>query len=65
MKKLYVIVVILFCIYSKVEAAPSLAADNITETAPAVSGDMVQHIGFALSDDEAYFNFAGHWLIVE
>jgi hypothetical protein len=41
------------------------AADNLTETAPAVSGDMVQHIGFALTDDEIYVNFAGHWLIVE
>jgi hypothetical protein len=37
----------------------------LTETAPAVSGDMVQHIGFALTDDEIYVNFAGHWLIVE
>ena len=41
------------------------AASNLTETAPSTSGDMVQHVGFSLTDDEVYVNFSGHWLIVE
>ena len=34
---------------------------GITETAPAGSGDCIQVIGFALSDDEAFFNFTGEY----
>lgn len=35
---------------------------GITETAPAGAGDCVQIIGWTLSDDEAYFNFSGHYV---
>jgi hypothetical protein len=43
------------------------AADNsgVSQTAPSTSGDCVQVIGWAVSDDEAYFNFSGHYLEVE
>ena len=42
-------------------------SDNagIDDDAPATSTDCVQVIGWALSDDEVYFNFSGHWLEVE
>jgi hypothetical protein len=38
---------------------------GVTLTAPSTSGDCVQQVGFTLSDDEVYFNFSGHWLVVE
>jgi len=42
-------------------------SDNagIDDDAPSTSTDCVQVIGWALSDDEVYFNFSGHWLEVE
>ncbi|KKL50496.1 hypothetical protein LCGC14_2304890, partial [marine sediment metagenome] len=36
-----------------------------TVTAPSTTGDAVQIIGFTINDDQAYFNFAGHYLEVE
>ena len=36
-----------------------------TVTAPSTSGDAVQVIGFAINDDQVYFNFSGHYLEVE
>ena len=41
-------------------------ADNagIDDDAPATTGDCVQVIGWAMSDDEVYFNFTGVWVIV-
>lgn len=38
---------------------------GLTETAPSTSGDAVQILGYALSDDEIYFNAAGHYAEVE
>jgi hypothetical protein len=35
------------------------AKGSITGTAPSGTGDCVQVVGFALSDDEAFFNFTG------
>lgn len=43
----------------------SETAGGMTQTAPSDSGDAVQVVGWALSDDEAYVNIAGHWLEVE
>jgi hypothetical protein len=37
-------------------------AGGLTQTAPSTSGDCVQIVGWALSDDEAYLNFAGHYV---
>lgn len=37
-------------------------AGGLTQTAPSTSGDAVQIVGWALSDDEAYLNFSGHWV---
>lgn len=34
---------------------------GITETAPTGTGDCIQVVGFALSDDEAFFNFTGNY----
>lgn len=34
---------------------------TITGTAPTGSGDCIQVVGFALSDDEAFFNFTGQY----
>jgi hypothetical protein len=37
----------------------------LTQTAPSASGDKVQQVGFALTADIAYFNFAsGEYLTV-
>lgn len=41
------------------------AAGGISQTAPAESNDCIQVVGWAISDDQAYFNFSGHWLLVE
>jgi len=38
---------------------------TLTQTAPSDSGDCVQLVGWAITDDEVYFNFAGHYLEVE
>jgi len=40
-------------------------AGGITETAPITSGDCHQIIGWVLSDDEAYFMFTPHYLVVK
>ena len=40
-------------------------AGGLTQTAPSTSGDAHQLVGFAVTDDEAYFNFTGHWFEVE
>ena len=42
-------------------------ADNegVTATAPSTSTDCVQIVGWAISVDEVYFNFSGHYLEVE
>lgn len=40
-------------------------AGALTQTAPSTSGDCVQLVGWALSDDEAYINISGHYLEVE
>jgi hypothetical protein len=42
-----------------------VTAGELTETAPSTSGDCVQLIGWSLTNDEAYFNFSGHYLEVE
>jgi len=38
------------------------AGGVVQETAPSGSGDCIQVIGFALSDDEAFFNFTGVYI---
>lgn len=38
-------------------------AGGLTQTAPSTTGDAVQIVGWAMSDDEAYLNFSGHWVI--
>ena len=40
-------------------------AAGLTETAPSTSGDAVQILGYSLTDDEIYFNAAGHYAEVE
>jgi len=40
-------------------------AAGLTETAPRTSGDAVQILGYSLTDDEIYFNAAGHYAEVE
>ena len=39
--------------------------DGINDTAPSTAGDCVQVVGWAISVDEVYFNFSGHYLEVE
>jgi len=39
--------------------------DSVDDTAPSTANDCVQVVGFALTVDEVYFNFSGHWLLVE
>lgn len=41
----------------------SETAGALTQTAPSTSGSAVQIVGWALSDDEAYLNFSGHWVV--
>jgi len=41
------------------------AVGGLTQTAPSTSNDAVQIVGWAISDDQAYFNFSGHSLLVE
>ena len=40
-------------------------AGGLTQTAPSDSGDAVQVLGWATSDDEMFVNVSGHWLEVE
>ena len=38
--------------------------ESVTATAPTTEDDCVQVVGWALTVDEVYFNFSGHWLLV-
>ena len=38
--------------------------DGVAVTAPSTENDCVQVVGWALTVDEVYFNFLGHWLLV-
>jgi len=39
-------------------------AGGITETAPSTSTDCAQLVGWTISDDEAYINISGHYVVV-
>lgn len=39
--------------------------EGVTATAPSTAGECVQLVGWAITVDEVYFNFSGHYLEVE